>query len=166
MAVRKKGNIIPTLKYMRITLIHKYYVFRAGLKLKVPLWNLIVHDFSKFTLSEAPHYGRHYFGDKSDPLGFAYAWNRHQKRNKHHWEYWVPETGHEKNHFVANGPLPIPEKYLREMLADWMGTERTHRGKWPQSRDEWKWLDENYHKIRLHQDTRNRLDEILEEAFK
>ena len=62
-------NTKPTLKYIWLTVKHKVFVFRAGLRTKAPLWRLIIHDWSKFTPSEAPHYGRQFFGDKSDPEG-------------------------------------------------------------------------------------------------
>lgn len=48
------NNFIPTLKYMSLTMVHKWYVFLAGLKTGAPIWRLIIHDWSKFTPAEAP----------------------------------------------------------------------------------------------------------------
>lgn len=85
------------MNYFWLTIKHKWFVFLAGLKTGVPLWRLIIHDWSKFTPSELPHYQRQFFGDKDDPLGFAAAWLHHQNHNPHHWEYWLPRSGHAKH---------------------------------------------------------------------
>ena len=155
--------VYVTLKYMRLTLRHKIFVFQAGLKTKAPIWRLIIHDWTKFTLSEAPHYGRQFFGDKGDPLGFSYAWLHHQRMNPHHWEYWIPISGHNKGGFGDLEPLPMPEWAVREMVADWMGASRAYEGRWP-SKDKWPWLEANLAVIkqRMHPVTRERVDGVLE----
>jgi hypothetical protein len=50
-----------------------------------------------------------------------YAWLHHQKWNKHHWEYWV---------IPSHGPLNMPDKYVREMVADWFAAGRAFDGAW------------------------------------
>lgn len=151
------NNLKPTLRYLWLTLKHKAYVFQAGLWTGAPLWRLIIHDWTRFTPSEAPHYGRQFFGDKGDPLGFAYACLHHQRCNPHHWEYWVPASGRE--------PLPMPEWAVREMVADWLGTSRAYEGSWPTSREDWPWLKANLDKINLHPDTRKLVDLTLMRVF-
>lgn len=94
-------NIIPTIKYAWLTIKHKAFVFRAGLRTRAPLWRLVIHDWSKFTPSELPHYGRQFFGKKDDPSGFAAAWLHHQNHNPHHWEYWLTRSGHTKANDTA-----------------------------------------------------------------
>jgi len=158
-------NIIPTIKYIKLTLKHKYFVFRAGLKFRVPIFNLIIHDWSKFTPSEAPHYGRQFFGDKNDDLGFARAWNHHQNYNPHHWEYWVMVNGHERGGFNAGDPIPMPEKYVREMVADWFGAARAYEGRWPVNLEEWDWFQFNFHKINVHKSTRFFIRRLLDDYF-
>lgn len=145
--------MIVTLKYAALVLKHKWFVFLAGLKTKAPIWRLLLHDMSKFLPAEMPHYTRQFFGDADDPIGFVIAWNHHQKINKHHWEYWVPVTDTIFEEWEDLKPLPIPEKYIREMLADWLGASRTYNGTWPDL-DNWKWFNENFNKIKLHYDTR------------
>ncbi len=135
----------PTLKYLWITTKHKAFVFRAGLRTGAPLWRLIIHDWTKYTLAEAPHYGRQFFGDQDDPEGFSRAWLHHQKKNPHHWEYWVPVTGHNRGGYGDLSPLPMPDWAMREMVADWMGAGRAYEGKWPDQ--EWPWLVENWPQI-------------------
>lgn len=136
------------MRYLLLTLKHKWFVFLAGQKLGVPLYLLILHDWSKFSWDELPHYQRQFFGDAADPLGFSYAWNHHQKANKHHWEYWIPITGHSKGGYQDMSPLPMPEKYALEMIADFMGANRAYEGKWPGTT--WPWWEKNRDKILSH----------------
>lgn len=157
-------NIIPTLKYVRLTIVHKYFVLCAGLRTKTPLWQLIIHDISKFSPKEAPHYGRHFFGDRSHPEMFAAAWLHHQNHNPHHWEYWLSRTKHNKSPDEYS-VLPMPMKYVREMVADWMGAGRTYEGRWPESLDTWAWLKQNRQNMRLHPITQDRIDLVLGELF-
>ena len=155
------SNLIPTLKYLRTTTFHKWYVFRAGLKVRAPLWNLIIHDWTKFTRAEAPHYGRQFYGAADDPVGFGRAWVHHQNRNAHHWEYWIPRTGHDKGGFVAGEPAEMPEQYVREMVADWFGASRAYEGKWPVSQGSWRWFQMKFIGLRLHKKTRKRILEVM-----
>lgn len=162
------NNLVPTLKYAWLTVKHKAFVFRAGLKTKAPLWRLIIHDLSKFGPSELPHYGRAFFGDKSDPDGMACAWAHHQNVNDHHWEWWIPRTGHNRNDGPSGDdqPLPMPMHVVREMVADWLGASRAYGGAWPKSRGTWSWLQSAYPgKMRLHPMTVERIEIVLSEIF-
>lgn len=157
------SNVLPTLKYIGLTIQHKWFVFRAGLRVRAPLWNLFIHDWSKFTPSEAPHYGRQFYGDRSDPGGFARAWIHHQNLNPHHWEYWIPRTTHDRGGFPPGEPIEMPEPFVREMIADWLGASRAYDGQWPTSLKAWSWFQGRWDTIQLHPNTRNRVLEILRE---
>ena len=161
------SNLIPTLRYLWRTLAHKAFVFRAGLRLRVPLWQLLVHDWQKFLPWEAWAYGRHFFGDQSDPDGFARAWLHHQNSCPHHWEYWIPRTGHgaATGRNMDHLPLPMPERFVREMVADWLGAARGYQGSWPESLDRWTFYQRNKHRHRLAPETALLLDQVLTEAF-
>ena len=141
-----------TWKYFKLTLRHKWFVFLAGRQLGVSPWRLFIHDWSKFMPSELPHYGRQFFGKADDPSGFALCWARHQNRHEHHWEYWVPRTSHSRGEFKDNEPLPMSEQATLEMLADWIGASRAYEGFWPNPKN-WKWVNENLPKMKLHLDT-------------
>jgi hypothetical protein len=155
-----------TARYLWLTVKHKAFVAYAGLRWAgASPWLLLIHDWSKFTLSEAPHYGRQFFGDKGDPEGFAAAWLHHQNHNPHHWEYWIPRTGHNRGPSGDNAPLPMPERYVREMVADWLGASRAYAGSYPPSLQEWPWFQGNAHKVRLHPETRRLLIAVLGEVF-
>lgn len=151
----------PTLSYVWLTIKHKAFVFRAGLRTGAPIWRLIIHDWTKFTLSEAPHYGRQFCGDQGDPLGFSYAWLHHQRNNPHHWEYWIPVTGHNRGGYKDGQPLPMPKWAVREMVADWMGAGRAYEGRWPEKFDDWTWWHENRDQIRLHPDTQADVADVI-----
>jgi hypothetical protein len=76
----------------------------------------------------------------------------HQHRNLHHWQAWVlrQDDGGTK-------PMPMPEGYAREMVADWAGAGRAITGKWKVR----SWYDNNFEKMLLHPDTRKLVEELL-----
>lgn len=151
---KMKGVImLPMIKYGLLTLKHKWFVFVAGLNLGVPIWKLIIHDWSKFLPSELPHYGRQFFGKADQPLKFALCWLKHQNRHPHHWEYWIPRTGHSRSGYGDNQPLPMPMWAVLEMMADWMGAGKAYAGCWPNPHN-WEWLEENLDQMQLDGETR------------
>jgi len=155
------------LAYLRYVLSHKWHVFRACLELGVPLWIAVVHDWTKFTLREWVPYVRQFFNpdgskrnvrDKSgaydpnaQPAEFKAAWCSHQK-NRHHWQGWTS---------LGDGgtlsPLPIPEVFCREMVADWIGAGRA-QGKC----DPHGWYLKNHDNLVLHPESRATIEKILE----
>jgi len=80
--------------YLKYVLRHKWFVFREGCKLGVPLLILICHDWDKFLPDEWFPYARTFYapnGEKryAESIEFAQAWAKHQQRNKHHWQWWL-----------------------------------------------------------------------------
>lgn len=142
------------IKFLKSLLLHKWYVLNAGRFLGVSLWRLIIHDWTKFLPVEFFRYARNFFGDNKEAAadGFVLAWLHHENSNPHHWGYWIPRTGKS-----ANEPLPMPEVYIREMVADWMGASKTYTGEW----DIVEWLGENLPEMRLHSETKQGLSTIL-----
>ena len=150
---------------------HKYFVFRAGRKLRVPIWRLIIHDWTKFTPAEFGRYARYselrrvqrfnepvgfIFGSASQvQYDFSLAWLNHENRNPHHWGYWIPRSG-----AWTGRPLPMPETYVREMVADWHGASRTYEGHWDIS----EWVEKNLPNYNLHPETAQLVHEILVKA--
>lgn len=55
----------------------------------------------------------------------------------------------------------MPEKYVREMFADWMGAGRTIFGRWEVR----EWFSKNNSKMILHENTRRLIDKIFIEVF-
>lgn len=141
------------IKYARVVLTHKWYVFLECCKLGIP-WRGVVHDLSKFMPREFKHYAR-WFHTPSLVDGSAYkqflkgrfdvAWLHHQKRNPHHPEYWILASRGKPD--VA---LPMSDVYRREMLADWRGASRAYAG----DSDVTAWYLGCRDEMRLHPDTR------------
>lgn len=149
------------MKYLLLTIAHKWFVLLAGLRVGVPLWRLLIHDWSKFTPAELPHYQRQFFGDKGDPDGFERAWKHHVEHNPHHWEHWVTHPpGHPVN--LPGIPQEMPPWAAREMVADWLAACRTYDKKWP-TKGEWDWLHKNWRRINLHPVTRGFVLRLLVE---
>lgn len=135
------------LKYLRYVLRHKRFVFHEGRKLGVPIFQLLAHDLSKFRPDEWAPYADYFYGTGTykDQDGFDRAWLLHQHRNPHHWQFWVlrEDSG-------AETVLRMPDRYAREMLADWRGAGRAINGK-----DETAaWYRKTEHARRLHPLTR------------
>jgi len=151
--------------YLSYILRHKWFVFvecyREGL-----IWRGIIHDLSKFRPSEFFPYAYHDWNAdlaKRDETGyykptdtgdkaFDFAWLLHQKRNRHHWQWWIlPED---------EGGIKILEmsdKYLLEMICDWKGAGRAQGNK----TNCWDWYQHNKDKMQLNPKTRSRLEKLL-----
>jgi len=153
--------------YLWYVIRHKWFVFIECCKLGIP-WRGLVHDLSKFLPSEFfPYY--HHFGknikkgrsktgyykptDTGDPA-FDYAWFLHQKRNKHHWQYWIfpDDADSDKPHIVFEMPI----KYRKEMLADWYGAGRAQK-----TRGVKFWYEKNGSKLILGPETRKWVEQKL-----
>jgi len=164
------------LKYLRHVLRHKYFVFIEACKLHIP-WLGLIHDASKFQLRELVPYAKHFYGcfvyesladvpiyiktyhlglvsfKKDVEAAFNVAWNSHQKHNKHHWQYWCLMNDTSEPQMQA---LPMPERYIREMVADWRGAGRAYGN--PNTLE---WYNQSKDKQIMHPATRKRVGELL-----
>ncbi|MEN6550011.1 MAG: DUF5662 family protein [Armatimonadia bacterium] len=158
-------NAGPTLRYAWLTAKHKWFVLVIGRKFGCSWRRLLAHDLSKFSPAELPHYGRQFFGAKDDPAGFVRCWLHHQNRNDHHWEWWIPRTGHNRctPPYPDGHPLVMTEGACREMVADWAAAGRAYEGRWPDL-NSWTWLEKNFARLDLHLETRAMVLAILREA--
>ncbi len=140
------------IKFLWIRSRHKWFVLLAGLKVGgIPLWRLLIHDFSAFSFTEAPAYADRakHDGHIRDRRAWAYAWLHHQNHCPHHWEYWTFYWQGDPTFYdgiVKNGCMEMPEPYIREMIADLMGASRVYTGSW----DMQYWLSDNFRKMKLH----------------
>lgn len=161
------------LRYIRVVLIHKWFVLVAGLKCGVPLWRLLIHDWSKFTPSEIGPYKRRFFegnaGDMDhslDPQEFHRAFLHHVHCNPHHWEHWckVEFCGEMQGQFAqaypANGvaiPMEMPKHFVREMVADWWAAGRAYEKRWCLP----AWYYRNRRKMVLQPSTRSYVEYLI-----
>lgn len=83
---------------------------------------------------------------------FDFAWLLHQKRNRHHWQWWIlPED--ESGIKI----LEMPYKYRNEMICDWKGASRAqgHNG------EIITWWEANNQKLQLHRNTRHIIEHYI-----
>ncbi len=151
---------------LKSVLIHKWYVFLAGRFVGVPLWRLIIHDWSKLTPTELFGYAGN-IGGITSKTKWAKSWLHHLHHNPHHPEHWIlswrgnpkfyNDLGEHKAPFVVL--LPMPETYVREMIADMIGTGRKANGSWDIS----TWLNENGPNMHFHDKTITLIDKVMKE---
>ncbi|KKM76814.1 hypothetical protein LCGC14_1376350 [marine sediment metagenome] len=155
-------------KQFKSLVFHKWHVLKAGLMIgNIPLWRLIIHDWSKFTPVEFVNYARFKYGRK-DTAGWARAWLHHLHHNPHHPEHWILSWRGNPDFYNSIGKgiapfitmLSMPETYAREMVADMMATSKEVTG----SYDIAVWLNENGPKMRLHDGTIARLGKAMVDA--
>ncbi len=142
--------------YLKYVLRHKWFVFLACFEMRVPIWIAILHDWDKFLPDEFIPYARCFYkpdGSKQYKEAFLpFAWNHHQKRNKHHWQYWLLTW--DRGETVA---LEMPDLWRREMIADWIGA-----GKALGKPDTLAWYEANKDKMILHPKTHEWVKATLE----
>lgn len=135
---------------------HKWYVFLEGRKRGVGFFQLLIHDWTKLTPKEFIPYmnkfNRHLKGEEYQ-RAFDLAWLHHIHVNPHHWQHWILNTDAE-----GIKVLRIPEKYVKEMIADWEGVGRA-LGEEPAHAA--RWYLKNKDTLALHPQTRSRIETIL-----
>jgi len=170
-------------KYLFYVIRHKWFVLVAGLKInrmvidKIPLRRLFLHDISKLLPSEFFPYAEHFYGNKNQGIkhgrdssgyykptdtgddAFDFAWLLHQKRNPHHWQWWLlPEDDGGIKILSMMKKTNLDSTYLAEMVADWYGAGRAIQGSWQNAR---QWYNKNSCHMQLHTQTK----EIVERLF-
>ena len=144
--------------YFKYIVEHKKNVFIECLKTG-QIIHSIFHDMSKFLPSEFIPYAK-FFHDKNrtkeykksdeNDSNFQKGWCYHQKRNKHHWNYWVSIT--RKDEIIA---IPMTKKYIKQMIADWDGMSRKFGG------STIDYFNDNKDSMILHSDTVRAIEKIL-----
>lgn len=106
--------------HFKYTCIHKFWVmvycFEIGLYRRG-----ILHDLSKFRLSEFKAYADYFFEPYTTnerkaekKYYFDIAWLKHQNRNPHHWHHFI-SVDYEGEIKV----LDMPPEFVQEMVCDW-----------------------------------------------
>lgn len=142
--------MMKVLKLLRRIIIHKfwvaYYCFQIGL-----YWQGIIHDLSKFSLTEIKG-ALKYWNDSKSSLayekeinGYSATFLHHRGRNPHHYEYWVHSLD------VGGIAAEIPRKYVLELICDYLAACRTYGG---DPRNEINWWLEVSPSIKMHDNTK------------
>ena len=114
---------ISTHKILVTTGCFKVGLYRQGL----------LHDLSKYTLSEFMIGVKYYQGTRSpnaaetDDKGYSTAWLHHKGRNKHHFEYYVDFAPRDKQHPLRIAPME--NRYIVEMFIDRVAACKVYCGK-------------------------------------
>lgn len=124
--------------FIKTVIPHKIAVYRAGTELlsseaitlilteherNTLYQNLWQHDLSKFSANESVAYAMYNFKnpDPKTKPHFERAWHHHKLNNPHHPEYWMNPNRSGKMEYLL-----IPDVYIVEMIADWIGAGRTY----------------------------------------
>ena len=116
-----------------VTITHHRHLVRKNCFKMGLYWQGLVHDLSKYTPAEFLIGARCYQGTRSpnarerEIRGYSTSWLHHKGRNKHHFEYWIDFF--KKNEY-GDGivPVPMPDKYIAEMMADRVAASMIYRG--------------------------------------
>lgn len=96
-------------RYFKYVMRHKWFVLVASFRIGGSIFRAIIHDLSKFMPSEWFAYADYFYGGswparnsihgdmRNLPIktaedvqeAFDIAWLVHQRRNRHHWQWWV-----------------------------------------------------------------------------
>ena len=132
--------------------------FRVGL-----YWQGLTHDLSKYSPTEFFR-GVHYFQGTRSPntaereeKGYSEAWMHHKGRNKHHYEYWT-DLNRETRRYES---VPMPRKYLVEMVMDRRAACIVYQGKDYQPGSALTYLEKSIERNLMHPETQRQLIYIL-----
>ncbi|MDO4557306.1 MAG: DUF5662 family protein [Lachnospiraceae bacterium] len=119
--------------------------------------NIDFHDCSKNDFNEYAPYDSYFYGEeKSQEVvdAFNYAWLLHIHRNPHHWQYWVLINDEPGEGEII---LEMPYQYIVEMICDWWAFS------WSKGdlTEIFKWYEEHKDYLKLHNNTRAIVEEIL-----
>ena len=145
------------------TITHHRFVVMAGCFRIGLYWQGLPHDLSKYTPTEFCNGARYYQGVRSpnaaerEDKGYSEAWMHHKGRNRHHYEYWT-----DMNRFArVYESVPMPRKYLVEMVMDRIAACKTYQGKSYTDASALIYFDKSAEKMLMHKKTRQELSYIL-----
>ena len=149
-------------KHFKTITHHKWLVlcgcFRVGLYRQG-----LCHDLSKYSPTEFLTGARYYQGTRSPNAqeraekGYSEAWMHHKGRNRHHYEYWTDMNAVSRNY----EPIPMPRKYLVEMVMDRRAACMTYQGSAYTDGSALAYLENSREKDLMHPQTLKELHFLL-----
>ncbi len=149
-------------KHFKTITIHRWRVLRGCFRVGLYRQGL-VHDLSKYSPTEFLNGARYYQGTRSpntaerEDKGFSEAWMHHKGRNRHHYEYWTDMNRQIRDY----APVPMPRKYLVEMVMDRIAACKTYQGKAYWDGSALEYFDASREKSLMHPQTRQELSFLL-----
>ena len=143
--------------------VHKHRKTVRKLCFKYGLyWQGLTHDLSKYSPTEFLNGVKFYTGTQTPHFGermtygYSKAWLHHKGRNKHHAEYWQDIRPNGKTE-----PIPMPYKYLIEMICDRVAASMTYLGDKYTNDAPLKYYESHKDENQFHPGTRRALEEML-----
>ena len=149
-------------KHFKTITHHKLLVmqgcFRVGL-----IRQGLLHDLSKYGPTEFLTGIRYYQGTRSpntaerEDRGYSESWMHHKGRNKHHYEYWTDLS----LQTLKYESVPMPRKYLVEMIMDRRAASMVYKGKNYTSASALEYYLGSRERHLMHPDTQRQLEFLL-----
>ena len=152
----KAWQHFKTITYHRLLVMQG--CFRVGL-----IWQGLTHDLSKYSPEEFRMGARYYQGTRSpnaaerEDKGYSEAWMHHKGRNRHHYEYWTDMSMQTRRY----EPVPMPRKYLVEMVMDRRAACMVYQGKNYKPGAELEYLENSRERLLMHPETVRQLRHLL-----
>ena len=149
------GHLSTVTRHRHLVIVH---CAKAGI-----LFQGLRHDLSKYSPTEFFQGVRYFDGthspteDERRALGCSLAWMHHKGRNRHHWEYWT-DYSIERGGYA---PMPMPRRYLAEMLCDRIAASKIYKGKAYDNGAPLAYLMHGKLRDSMHPDTRAALERFL-----
>lgn len=149
-------------KHFKTITAHRFAVRRGCFRMGL-YWQGLTHDLSKYSAVEFWNGARYYQGVRSpnaaerEEKGYSESWMHHKGRNRHHYEYWTDMDMTTKTY----EPVPVPRKYLAEMIADRIAACKIYEGKNYDGGSALRYLLGSREKDLMHPQTRKELEFLL-----
>lgn len=150
--------------HLKTVMRHKALVAKGCFKIGLYKQG-ILHDMSKFSPVEFSVGAKYYQGTRSpnnaerEEKGYSESWMHHKGRNRHHFEYWI-------DYSMTSGegtmvPVPMPDKYIAEMLMDRIAASKVYKGKEYSDSAPLEYYYQGTHLAPIHEETREKLLKYL-----
>lgn len=152
--------VINLFRHIKTVLKHKWVVFKLCVRAGIP-WQGIVHDLSKFSITELKESIKYYTGKRSplaiakEEKGFSEAWLHHKGHNKHHYQYWY-------DYEAPNSTPMMPYKYIVELICDSFAAGIVYQGKNWTKEYQLSYWNRTKTRAKIPQELMNLLDEVYQ----
>ena len=146
-----------------ITITHHRWLVRQGCFRIGLYWQGLTHDLSKYAPAEFWVGVKYYQGTRSpnaaerEDKGYSEAWMHHKGRNRHHYEYWSDMSPVTR----VYEPVPMPRKYLAEMVMDRRAACKVYEGKNYTDGSALAYFEKSRERVLMHQQTQQELGYLL-----
>ncbi len=149
-------------KHLKTITHHKWLVLKGCFAVGLYRQGLC-HDLSKYSPREFWAGAKYYQGNRSpngaqrEAVGYSEAWMHHKGRNRHHYEYWT-DMSPITHRYEA---VPMPRKYLVEMVMDRIAASKTYQGKAYTDESSLTYLESSWERLLMHPQTKQELAYLL-----